>query len=284
MSRPARAPLAGLLAALFVSSPPARAADPSPSGTRLLSAMAVRAVPVGLKLNLVGGYRLGLFDADSVLLRGTYAEAGVFTETSPSNFWVGPYVELVPVAVLQLWVSAQSLSYYGSFGYLHVPPNAAEPDWSLETIRDFEAGDGRSAHGWMVDARATPRAKVGNVVFLAETQLVRVAMDVDRPYYESTFDFLLEPTDTFWVTRPTLGWVFVMDESYVLTAFRWEHGETLGTGFSRDMAALLALWKTPWSPSGGEMKLAVVGGWWVDHPNRADTAYAATQLSIDWAP
>lgn len=259
--------------------------EPDNNGLHLQTALGLRYQPIGLRLDVIGGYRVDLFDSESILLKDAYVEGGVWTDISPSNFWVGPYVELLPVAVLKLWASVQSLSYYGTFGYLYEPEDPANPDWDLDTLSNFEIGDGTPAHGWMVDVRATPQAKVGNVVIQAETQLAYVDMDIDQNYYESSFDFVLEPEDTFWVTRPTLGWVFVGEDQWLLTGFRWEHGESVGTEITRDMAALLGLWKLPWKVVGGDAKLALVAGFWVNHPNREEEPlYLASQFSVDWAP
>ena len=80
------------------------------------SSFALRAIPIGTQLGVDGGYRMMLFDSESVLLKDTYLEAGVTTTTSPSNFWGGAYIEALPVAVLKLRASAQSLNYFGTLG------------------------------------------------------------------------------------------------------------------------------------------------------------------------
>lgn len=251
------------------------------SGFHLRSGFALRAVPIGTRVAIDGGYRFDLFDSDSLLLKDTYVETGVTTEITPANFWGGPFIEIVPLAVLQLRASVHLLSYYGTFGYLYLPPDTANPDWDLDNI-ETAFDEGQSATGWMLDLRATPRAKVGNVVAMVPLQYQRIDMGVDQVYYESTFDFLLEPTDSLWMASPTLGYVLTMDDSWLLTALRWQHAESLGTELSRDMASLLGLFKLPGTLGDGEMQVAVVGGYWLDHPNRADTLYFAGEFSVDW--
>lgn len=260
---------------------PQVAKDPSGDHFHLHSAFALRAIPIGTNLALDGGYRMMLSDSESILLKDTYIEAGVTTTSSPSNFWGGAYIEALPVAVLKLRVAAQTLQYFGTFGYLGFPDDPASPDWSLDAIGG-DAGEGNAASGYLLDAQATLQAKVGNVVVQVPMKYSYINMDVDRAYYESTFDFLLEPTDQMWVAQPMLAYVFVMDGTWVLSGLRWEHAETLESGFSRDMPALLGLWKLPGALAGGEMKLVGLGGYWFDHPNRAGTPYFATKFSVDW--
>lgn len=277
------------LAALMVSlvGSPARAEQSSQSahddGWHVRTALALRAVPVGTSLGVDAGYRWQLFDSESLLLKDTYVEAGLTTDTSPSNFWGGAYLEAVPLALLKLELRAQSLSYYGAFGYLYVPDDPADPDWSLDAIDgDFSAG--QAAMGVLLEAKATLRAKVGNVVAMAPLSYTWVRMDVEQAYYESSFDFLMAPTDQMWSIRPLLGYAFVMDEwdSWVLAGLRWEHTETLQTALSRDMPSALALWKLPGALAGGEMQLVTLGGYWLSHPNRQDTWYLAGEFSVDW--
>ncbi|MFW5967205.1 MAG: hypothetical protein ACOCV2_06785, partial [Persicimonas sp.] len=221
---------------------------------------------------------------DSLLLDETYFEAGITTQLTPSNAWAGAYLEALPVALLELRASAQTLTYFGTFGYLHLTDDTSASSWEVDAISD-EIGAGRAASGLMLEAQATPRAKVGNVVFLAPTQLRHIDMRLDTTYYESTFDWLLEPTDTYWLTSPTLGYVFELPEhdSWVMAALRWEHSETFGTDLTRDMAALLGLWKMPWAPRPDSvMEMAVIGGYWANHPNRQNTLYLAGQLTVEW--
>jgi hypothetical protein len=247
----------------------------------LHSAFALRAIPIGTNLVLDGGYRMMLSDSESILLKDTYLEAGVTTTSSPSNFWGGAYIEALPVAVLKLRLSAQTLQYFGTFGYLGFPDDPANPDWSLDAVGG-DPGEGTAASGFLLDAQATLQAKVGNVVVQVPMKYSYIDMDVDQPYYESTFDFLLEPTEQMWVVQPMLAYVFVMDDTWVLSGLRWEHAETIESGLSRDMPTVLGLWKLPGALAGGEMKLVGLGGYWLDHPNREGTPYFATKFSVDW--
>ncbi|AWV88372.1 hypothetical protein [Bradymonas sediminis] len=257
--------------------------EPSIDGLHIYSAFGLRAIPLGAKLDLNAGYRLGLSDSDSVLLKDTYIEAGVTTISSPSSFWGGAYIEALPVAVLKLRATAQSMTHFGTFGYLHLPTDPDQSDWSLDAL-DKPISSGTPGQGYVLEGAATLQAKFGNFVAMVPAKYSYVSMDVDRAYYETNFDFLLEPTDQVWQIEPTLGYVFVMKEhdSWVLTGFRWQHAETVKSALSRDMPTLLGMWKLPGKPTGAEMKLVGLGGYWLNHTNREDTLYFAAQLAADW--
>ncbi len=276
-----------LLGALLLASPCAVADQPAnksnPEQWHVHAAFSLRAVPIGTQVAAAAGRRWRLFDSDSLLLKGTYVEAGLTTSDSPSYFWGGGYVEAVPLAILQVRVAAQWMGYYGTFGYLDLPDDPDNPDWSLDAL-DGAASAGQPATGLLLDATATLRAKVGNVVAMVPAQFSYVDMNVDQPYFESTFDFLMAPTEQMWALRPMLGYVFVMKpwHTWVLAGLRWEHAQTVHTALSRDMPSVLALWKLPGALAGGTIQLATVGGYWLDHPNRQGTFYLAGQLSVDW--
>lgn len=259
-------------------------AEGAETGPMLHSAVGARVVPVGLTMGNDLGYRWSLFDSDSLLLEGTWFEPGLTTEITPSNGWVGAYVESVPLSLLKLRASFQSIHYFGTYGYLHVPESREDAAWALEQIDDdFASGVG--SRGWMARLAATPRVKAGSFVALAETSYRWIEMAVEGPYYESTFDMLLEPTDAYWKTTPTAGGLFEFSEpgGYLLLAGGWEYTATVRTQLTRQMARLLALWGLPWRIDGRQPELAVLGGYWVDHPNRSDTWYLAGQFSVDWS-
>jgi hypothetical protein len=266
-------------------------ANAAQTGLRHKSDLGIRVVPIGVNITSDTGYRWGLFDTDNQLLRKTYIEAGVATGVSPAFGWVGGYVEALPVALLQLRASAQYMRYFGLQGFLYVPdPQASSApaggdSWDLDTIKDvMDKGGGVAGNGMMLELRATPRAKVGNVVFFAETRLVHIKMDLASRYYEPYYDLLLNPSDTFLMTRPTLGYVWGSDpaRTYVLTGLRWEYTRTFGTKVSRTMPVGVVSWKLPsdWLNIGSP-SIAGVGGFFLDHPNREGSLYGGLQLTLE---
>lgn len=240
-------------------------------GFHLLSALSIRPYPIGLSWRTQAGYKRGLFESDSILLNNTFVDAGVSTALSPASFWVGPYLEILPLAVLNLRVTAQFLRYFGNFGFLYVPAGG-EQDWSLDALdTSAEQGLGQSTTGLLVEAQATPQMRVGRVVVQAQTTFGWMQMDVEDQYYEPFYDLFFAPTDTFWVTRPTVGYLLGRDLSkgYLLLGARWEHVSIANSRTSRDTVGMLFNWKVPASVmEWGDPALSGFGGVHVDHPNR----------------
>jgi hypothetical protein len=261
-------------------------AERSESGWVINTALGVRGLPLGLSVFTDFGYRFALFESASALLKNTYVDAGVATGLSPAYVWAGGYVDALPLQVLGLRFTAQYLDYWGTFGVPFEADNPDDPDWSLDGLDAVQEADGGvPTTGIMLQAQATPRAKVGNLVITAETSFTSLDMDFNDVYYEPFFDLVLDPQDTFLITRPTLGWVFTMDkaDSWVLAGFRWEHTHVYGRDYNRELAALLALWKLPsgWIET-GEPKVALVGGWWIDHPDRTNEPWIGGQFTMDF--
>ncbi|RDV39729.1 hypothetical protein DV096_03950 [Bradymonadaceae bacterium TMQ3] len=253
-------------------------------GFHVQSSLAIRPFPIGLALRTQGGFKKGLFESDSPLLSGTYIDGGISTSLSPAAFWAGPYLELLPVAVLKLKVSANFMTYFGTWGYLYVPGDAAQ-DWSLDALSaSADQGLGQSTTGMMVEAEATPQMKVGRVVFQAPTTFGWMKMDVANNYYEPIYDLFFAPEDTYWVTRPTLGYLFGENpaESFVLLGARWEHTSIANSGVVRDTVGLLFNWKLPSSYlSWGDASISGFGGMHIDHPNRGELSpYLGIQAGV----
>lgn len=275
-----------LALAMVFFSPEAQADD---GGFRHQSSVAVRVFPVGLSLFSNTGYRQPLWDdEESLLLTGTYLEGGVATAFSPAFGWVGPYVEFIPIAVLQLRLSAQFMGYFGNFGFLYVP-DAETGDWSSEALNASDDGDlGQSSTGWMVQAQATPRMRLGGeerrVVITAETTFHWIQMDMESDYYEPYLDLLFAPDEYLWITRPTVGYLFGEDLSkgYFLLGARWERAMTSRTGLVRDTVGLVFNWKVPSTlMAWGDPSVAGFGGVFLDHPNRGRVSpYFGTQATF----
>ena len=247
--------------------------DEDRGGFRHQSALQIRARPVGLSLFSDTAHRTYLFDSESVLFADAYVDGGITTAFSPAFAWVGPYVEMVPIAVLNLRVSVQHLSYFGTFGFLH--DAGTERDWSLDALdRSADQSLGMSATGFRLEARATPQMRVDRIVFTAETSFHIQEVDVDRAYYEPYFDILFEPQERFLITRPTLGYLIGSDLShwYLLVGARWERIMTANSDITRDTAGLVWAWSIPDTLIGfTDATFAGFAGVHIDHPNRGDS-------------
>lgn len=273
------------LMTLLVAAPDA--AHSQEAGFTHKSAFAIRATPIGISLFSDTGYRLPLWQRpESALFSGTHIAVGATTSLSPAFGWVGPYVELLPIAVLRLRASAQLMSFYGNLGYLY-RSGEESLDWSSQALSAARSDKlGEASSGWLFLAQATPQIRVGRFVATAETTLHWVQMDMETPYYEPYYDLAFAPSDFFWITRPTLGYLIGEDLSkgYLLLGARWERAATRQTEIIRDTAGLVFSWKIPSALfSWGNPTLAGFGGVFIDHPNRGMISpYFGTQAVVEF--
>ena len=249
------------------------------------SSLQIRATPIGLSYFSNTSHRFSLWDSESPLLDGTYLGAGATTTLSPAFGWFGPYVEVLPVAVLRLRASLQVMSYYGNFGYLYVPEDGET--WDDDALeRAWDDSLGQSATGWQAELEATPQLLVAGVVFTAETSMRRIDMGTESAYYEPFLDLLFEPQDTVIITRPTVGYLLGSDpaRTHLLLGARYERAMVRNADITRETVGMVFSWRMPPSiVETGTPTLAGFGGLFMDHPTRGDWApYSGMQASVEF--
>lgn len=263
------------------------------SGSKLHheSRLQIRATPVGASLMSDTAWRMELWpDKQGDLFDGTHLDLGVGTAASPAYLWGGPYIEILPIAALNLRTSVQLMRYWGTFGYLYLPtedPEAQQGQWDDEVLdRAWDEGLGEAALGWKWHLQATPQMMVGRVVATAETSFRRISMPVDDPYYEPYFDLLLAPTEQLWKFRPTVGYLFGEDleRSHLLVGLRWERVVAARQQISRDTVGVVWNWGVPpdlleW----GSPSISGFAGAFIAHPTRGTVApYAGMEASVNF--
>ncbi len=262
------------------------AIDDEGAGFVARGVLQLRANPIGLSLLNDVGYQAPMWDSESLLLDGTTIEGGVTTGLSPAFGWAGPYVEWLPLAVLELRASFHGMQYFGTFGYLYELQDE-DRTWDSDALsRSSDEGLGQSASGWMAMGRATPQILLGRVVATGETSVRYISMDMEGAYYEPYFDILMEPDEVMWKTRPTVGYLLGSDlaRSYLLVGARYERVWTRRAEESRDIVGAVWNWKLPPSiMTRGAPELAGFVGAFVDHSQRGDvTPYGAVQWMMEW--
>ncbi len=253
-------------------------------GLRHETRLQLRINPLGLSYRGDTAFRIPLWDSDNIVLHGAYFDGGITKALSPAYAWGGPYIEFLPLAVLNLRVATYFKGYFGTFGHLHV---AEDGDWSRDARdRTSDEGLGQAATGWRLKVQATPQILIGRVAFSGETSLHRMEVDVADPYYEPSFGLLFEPQETFFVTSPTLGYIFGSDPSewYLLLGIRWERTATHKSDVVRDNIGIV--WNTPlssWLMEWGDPVFAGFFGSRVNHPlRRLLSPYVGMQLTMEF--
>jgi hypothetical protein len=250
-------------------------------GWFLKTALQLRVNPLGLTLVTDAGYRVPLSDSQSLLLDGTHLDVGLTTQVSPAYAWAGPRIEVVPLAVLVLFASAQRLYYFGTFGYLY-ELGGLDADWSPERLSQIEDdGLGQTAWGSLVEVGGTLQALLAGVAAQVTTVYRWVWMDVETAYVEPWHDLLLAPHDATWTVTALLGYLLLDDYHGLLLGGLAEHTLTREGGTKRDVAGLLVLWVVPadwwrW----GSAEVAGLVGLYARDPYRKGEPFFGAELSV----
>jgi hypothetical protein len=244
-----------------------------------------RVNPLGVSLLSDLGYRIHLFDSDSMLLQGTRLDFGLSTRLSPAYAWGGPYVEVTPVAFLKLRAVFRPLFYFGTFGFLYDDFGSRDARWDGEALAQIaDDGLGESAFGLQLETSATLQLRLGPVVALYENKYQWYWMDVDGEfYYEPNEDFLFARDDALWSMTGTLGYLIGADpaEWFLLVVARYERHQSRETDFTRQQLGGMLLWKVPRSwIRWGEPRVALLVLNYLDHPMREGEMYGALQISV----
>lgn len=228
-----------LLASSLIVLPTAQAdemgGDDNPrAGLHHESKLQIRVEPPGLNYTTQTAFRLPLRDGSNILFEDRYLDLGVSTDLSPTFLWGGPYVEILPVAVLKLRATAQFKGYFGTFGHLHV---TEEGDGSQQARRNTRENDlTQTGRGFRVELQATPQILIKQIAFLAESSIHRMIHSSDHPYYEPYFGLIFEPTELVIETNPTLGYLFGSrpETGYLFLGARWERTMARRSGHTQD--------------------------------------------------
>jgi hypothetical protein len=214
--------LLAVLAILLVSAP-AQAqtlTSRAPPPHRLIhrSLVALRANPVGLIYDGRLGYRLRLYDSESLALRDNYAGGGLAATVSPAFVRVGPYVEFAPASIITVWSSLHYGAYLGTFGLLQSfpSPRADFSDDELDRRAELEDDDplkNYDATGLELTVGLDLQAKVGPIAVRSQTRSLYADLDLregDRVYYDQVTDLLL----------PDEGWSLTTDFDTIYLALQ----------------------------------------------------------------
>lgn len=158
---------------------------------------AMRHKPIGVLIDSKVSYRYRLYENESRALRDNFLGVGVAPTLSPAFVRVGPYAELSPLSLFNVWAALQYVQYFGNFDQLQGLPGA-QSNFSDSALKD--STDNRfAAHGWELTLGATLQAKVSSLLVRNQVRFVRGDFNLrpgDRIYYDQFYD----------VGAPNEGW------------------------------------------------------------------------------
>jgi hypothetical protein len=186
-----------LLLGLSLSSQ-ALAQSPTPEvpGRRLVinNLLAVRLNPLGLENQTRLGYQSVLYRNEGALFRDNFLFLGANSRLSPASIKAGPSVELQPLSIFNLRLSAEYVGFFSTFGFLQSRPSP-NADYS-QASRDAgdEAGQEYATSGMRLAIEPLVQLKVGPIAVRNRFSLEYWSMRLrgeDRVWYDATLDTLV---------------------------------------------------------------------------------------------
>src|SRR5262245_31386741 len=98
------------------------------------SLFVTRVNPLGLELRTRGGYQRRLYQDERRALRDNFFFVGVYPRISPASIKAGPVVELQPLSMFNLRLSAEYVGFFSTAGFLQSrsSPNIDYSDTALD--------------------------------------------------------------------------------------------------------------------------------------------------------
>ncbi|MDY7233254.1 hypothetical protein [Hyalangium rubrum] len=156
--------------------------------------LVTRLNPLGLELQTRGGYQRQLYRKEGLLFRDNFLFVGAYPKLNPAGIKVGPVVEIQPLSIFNLRLSAEYVGFFGTMGFLQSrpSPNADYSDTALDAGK--AAGLNTSASGARLAIEPFVQMKVGPIAvrnrFAAEYWNMGLRGE-DRVWYDATLDTLV---------------------------------------------------------------------------------------------
>lgn len=175
-----------------------------PSRRLVLNSMLVARVnPLGLESQTRVGYQARLYRKEGMLFRDNFLFLGAYPKINPASIKVGPVVELQPLSMLNLRLSAEYVGVFGTQGFLQSRPSP-NAEYS-ETVLDAgaAANEQYGTSGARLAFEPLVQLKVGPIAVRNRFGLEYWSMSLregDRVWYDATLDTLV-PDKGFTLTN-----------------------------------------------------------------------------------
>ncbi|MBI5068572.1 MAG: hypothetical protein HZB56_10050 [Deltaproteobacteria bacterium] len=270
------------LVALCLLAPALAAADSTVLGAELLG----RLNPRGLAVEASVMRRLPVPDEESPLRRGRYLALGALADVNPAWAQLGPRLEWVPWAPVQLAAGYDLIAFYGANGSL-LRLDSDRARYGAGELRALRSAE-RSGLAHRLFVEPALRARLGRLLLRSALELsaYRLAGRAGT-YYESDHDLLVRERDLVLRLR-TIAPVALWREGDVerlLLGPAHEYAAAARTGVSRHrLGAVLLL--SPWPRRWGldRPRLGAFGGILLADRNRRGQPFVLLSLAadLDW--
>jgi hypothetical protein len=262
----------------------------------LRSTNILRYNPLGLISDNVLSLRHRLYRADDVAaLRDNFVGIGLTPQVSAAFARVGLLAEVQPLSILRLWMNAEVVGYFGSFGLLQSfpSPTADFRDATIASRGQLPAGDPQknfATGGTQLTVGMDLQMKAGPVVARNLTRVVRGSYALrpgDTVYYDQFYDvlaandglFVNNDTDLLWSTsfglvagvRANVTQPFYAADDYSAAEQAVPGGPRTHPNGPTLRAGPLLSWTFYDDPTAlvNKPTIIVIGNWWIAHRYRA---------------
>jgi hypothetical protein len=173
---------AGRAAILFALAMASAAAFAQPARKGLVFDQNLQAAwgPLGAQTVTKLFYRLPLSDKGGALWESTKVDVGLKNSLSPAYEMFGAYVDILPIAVLDLAFSAQAIGYYNALGYGFHSVAGYDSEFGDDA---FGGSSGKNAFGFMLTANPTFQIAAGPIVVMDSFSVNAFSVDDREGYF-----------------------------------------------------------------------------------------------------
>ena len=149
--------------------------------------------PLGVQLVTKTYYRFPLVRADGILWESTKIDLGVQNSLSPAYDMLGVYIDIAPIAIFDLALSAQAVGYYNGFGFGFYDLSGYSSGFDSASL---DALPSRNATGYVFSAAPTLKFAYGPIVMANTSSLTYFrADDGNGFFYERIGNCVLGKSD-----------------------------------------------------------------------------------------
>ena len=150
--------------------------------------------PLGAKLESRLYYRLPLIKSDKLLWESTKIDLGIQNDLTPAYDFAGVYIDIAPIAVLDLALTAQVAGYYKAFGFGFYGLSGPDAGYNSSSLQALQA---QNATGYVLSATPTLKAAFGPIVVLDSGTINYFKVSESLAYfYERSYDTVLSNPGT----------------------------------------------------------------------------------------
>jgi hypothetical protein len=175
--------------ALVFAAASAASAEKAEGGLYLDQNVQAAVNPLGLQLGTELYYRVPLVKKEGILWESTKIDAGLKNNLSPAFDLVGAFIDIEPIAVFDLALSAQVAAYYKALGFGFRDLSGYGSGYDAAALDSLVA---KNAAGYLISAAPTFKFALGSFVFSDTLHLNYFYVDGGSGYfYEAIGDCAL---------------------------------------------------------------------------------------------